>query len=103
MKAKSPFKKEVYQRNAKIYRVLANAKRLEILNTVKHAEASVGALADILHSSSTNVSQHLAVLRHAGLVKTRRDGQTIYYEIIDPQVIESCRILKEFFESRRGK
>jgi DNA-binding transcriptional ArsR family regulator len=40
-----------------------------------------------------NMSQHLAVLRGAGLVSTRRDGSTVYYRLADPRVLEAYRLI----------
>jgi DNA-binding transcriptional ArsR family regulator len=40
------------------------------------------------------MSQHLAVLRRAGLVTTRRDGSTIYYRLADPRVLEAYRLIQ---------
>jgi len=95
---KSPFPKHVYNRNAEIYKILSNPIRLEILNTIKFQEASVEQLVEVLKLRKANVSQHLAMLRHARLVATRRDGLNIYYRIVDPRIIEPCRILKEVWE-----
>lgn len=97
---KSPFLKEVYFRNAGIYRVLANPIRLEILNILKNQEASVEDLIKILKLRKANVSQHLALLRHNRLVTTRRNGLNVYYKISDPRIVEPCRILKEFWQSK---
>ena len=95
---KSPFPKSVYRRNSEIYRVLANPIRLEILNSIKFQELSVEQLIDILGLRKANVSQHLALLRHARLVTARREGLSVYYQIVDPRIIEPCRILKEVWE-----
>jgi ArsR family transcriptional regulator len=79
--------------NAKTYKLLANEKRLEILNNIKYEEKRVEELVKILGVSKANVSQHLALLRHAGIVKTRREGQHVYYKITDPEIIKPCVIL----------
>lgn len=60
---------------------LSNPKRLMILCRLVDGEASVGELAEFSGSAQTAVSQQLAILRNAGLVSTRRDGQTIYYSL----------------------
>lgn len=60
---------------------LANEKRLLLLCQLVDGEKSVGALAESLRLSQSNVSQQLAVLRKDGVVQTRRDGQTIYYAL----------------------
>ena len=94
----SPFPKSVYNRNAEIYKILANPIRLEILNSIKYQRLSVEQLVEILKLRKANVSQHLAMLRHAKLVTCRREGLSVYYEIVDPRIVEPCRILKELWE-----
>jgi ArsR family transcriptional regulator, virulence genes transcriptional regulator len=42
------------------------------------------------------MSQHLAVLRAAGIVATRREGNTVFYRLADPQVLEMYRLLQQF-------
>lgn len=95
--AKSPFPKSVYERNAHLYKILANPKRLEILNILKEHELSVNELAKILGLSKANVSQHLALLRYARAVTVRRNGLNAFYKITDPKIVEPCRIFKELW------
>ena len=90
---KSPFPRSTYERNAGVYRLLANPKRLEILNMIKHRERPVEEMVRALGIPKANISQHLAVLRHARLVSTRRNGLNVYYKLIDPRIVEPCRIL----------
>lgn len=95
---KSPFPKVVYERNAHIYRILANPKRLEILNILKVKELSVEQLRKILKLPKANISQHLALLRHARLVTVRRNGLNVYYKISNPRIVEPCRILRNIWK-----
>ncbi len=92
---KSPLPKEAYQKNAGIYKILANSKRLEILNILKTGEASVEQLIKITKLPKANISQHLALLRHNGLVQTRRVGLNIFYTIIDVRIVAPCKILHQ--------
>lgn len=92
-KIKKPLPRSAYERNAEIYKILANSKRLEILNLLREQEMPVEALVKTLGISKANVSQHLALLRHAKLVTVRRHGLNGYYNIIDPRIVEPCRIL----------
>lgn len=94
---KSPFPKSTYERNAEIYKLLANSKRLEILNLLKLREWSVEELVKILKLSKANISQHLAILRHARLVTVRRNGLNAFYKISDPRIVEPCRILRDLW------
>ena len=91
--------KIAFVNNAKTYKLLANEKRLEILNNIKFEEKRVEELVKILGVSKANVSQHLALLRHAGIVQTRRDGLNIYYKIVDPEIIKPCVILYNLWVS----
>ena len=92
---KSPFSKEVYRKNAELYKVMANAKRLEILNCIVDKEATVNELSKMLGTRKSNTSQHLAYLRYVGLVTTRRQGKNVYYKITNPRIVEPCRIFNE--------
>lgn len=65
---------------------MANAKRLLVMCTLLAGEKSVGDLASIVQLSPAALSQHLGKMRALGLVKTRRDGQTIFYNLASPQV-----------------
>ncbi len=61
LKIKSPLPQEAYDKNANIYKILANPKRLEILNILKTGETSVESLLKITKLSKANLSQHLAL------------------------------------------
>lgn len=93
MKLKSPLPQEAFDKNARIYKILANSKRLEILNNLKTGECGVEKLLEITRLSKANLSQHLALLRHNGLVQTRRKGLNIFYRIVDPRIVAPCKIL----------
>jgi ArsR family transcriptional regulator len=95
MKLKSPLPQEAFDKNANIYKILANSKRLEILNNLKMGELGVEQLLKITKLSKANLSQHLALLRHNGLVQTRRDGLNIYYRIVDARIVAPCKILHD--------
>ena len=98
---RSPFPKAVYIQNAKIYRLLANPKRLEILNFIKDREATVEEMSDLLGVRPANTSQHLTVLRRLKVVTFRRNGRNIYYKIANPRIVEPCRIFKEIREEAK--
>ncbi|QDO89974.1 winged helix-turn-helix transcriptional regulator [Ornithinimicrobium ciconiae] len=82
-----PVPTEVHaQLAAQTFRMLADPTRVKILWALLQEEASVTALAEHIGSSTTAVSQHLAKLRLAGLVDSRRVGTFIYYSAQDPHV-----------------
>ena len=95
MKIKRRLPRSAYERNAITYKILANSKRLEILNLLREQEMPVESLVKELGISKANVSQHLALLRHARLVTVHRIGLNAFYNIIDPRIVEPCRILHQ--------
>jgi DNA-binding transcriptional ArsR family regulator len=81
-------------RFAAVARALGDPKRLCVLESLAGGEASVGELATRVACQVPNMSQHLAVLRSAGLVSARRDGSTVYYRLADPKVLEAYKVLQ---------
>ncbi len=81
-------------RFAAVARALGDPKRLCVLESLAGGEASVGELAVRVACQVPNMSQHLSVLRSAGLVTTRRDGSTVYYRLADPRVLEAYKVLQ---------
>ena len=84
---------ERYRLHAEVCRVLTDPKRLMLLDVLREGEHSVGDLAAELGCNLANASQHLAVLRSAGLVDTRRSGTTILYTLAEPELVEACDVI----------
>lgn len=83
---------------AALLKLLANENRLLILcRLAADGEASVGALTEAVNLSQSALSQHLAKMRDDGLVATRRDGQTIYYRIVDEHAGRLLALLKDIY------
>ncbi len=82
------------QRYAAISRALADAKRLCVLECLARGERSVSELSREASCQVPNMSQHLAVLRSAGLVESRREGNTVLYRLTDPRILEAYRLIK---------
>jgi ArsR family transcriptional regulator len=82
-------------RFAAVARALGDPKRLCVLESLSGGEASVGDLAARVSCQVPNMSQHLAVLRSAGLVTARRDGSTVFYRLADPKVLEAYQLLQD--------
>lgn len=89
-----------YRLHAEVCKVLTDPKRLMIIDALAHGERSVGDLAVVLGVTLSNVSQHLGVMRHAGLVETRRQGTTIVYRLGEPEIVEACRIIDRVIARR---
>jgi DNA-binding transcriptional ArsR family regulator len=96
--------KAIFEMQAEICKTLTNPKRIEILNALKTDERTVTDLVNILGASKANVSQHLAVMRHKGILMTRREGVNIFYRVANPKVIEACALMKEvLFEQHTAR
>ncbi|CAN1725150.1 Transcriptional activator HlyU [Hyphomicrobium sp. 1Nfss2.1] len=91
------------ERAAAFLKALANANRLMILCELKDGERSVSALEGVVPLAQSALSQHLAKLRVEGLVKTRREAQTIYYSLADERIGRLIDTLDDLFCSSRKK
>lgn len=89
--SKNPVKAELYLQFARIGKALSNSNRLELLDLLAQCERPVEALAAQAHLSIANTSQHLQVLREAHLVKARKDGLQVYYQLADESVLSLLR------------
>ncbi|WP_099021141.1 ArsR/SmtB family transcription factor [Mycolicibacterium palauense] len=70
------------------FRMLSDPTRIKILWALLQGESSVACLADLAEVASAVVSQHLAKMRLAGLVKGRRQGTFVYYSAADQTVLQ---------------
>jgi len=82
-------------RAALIARALADPKRLCVVERLADGERSVSDLSRDIGCQVPNMSQHLAVLRSAGLVASRREGSTVFYRLADARVLDAYRLLQQ--------
>jgi ArsR family transcriptional regulator, virulence genes transcriptional regulator len=85
---------EVYRLQAEVLKTLSNAKRLEIVHLLADGPRDVGRLAEELGISQPNVSQHLALMRSAGVVEAEREGREVHYRLSDPDIIVACETMR---------
>lgn len=88
---------------ADLLRVLANEHRLQVLCALRTGELSVRQLAERVGLSQSALSQHLARLRSDRIVAPRRQGQTIFYSIADPDALTLVEALAGVMRRRRGE
>jgi len=88
---------------AEILKTLANPRRLDILHRLAEGPCEVGRLAEEIGASQPNVSQHLSVLRAAGLVEAERDGREVRYRLTDPDVITACAVMRGVLQRRLSR
>lgn len=81
--------------HAELCKAMANEYRLAILYTLREGERCVSDIAVDLDTSVHNVSQHLRILKQRQLVRSRKEGQTVYYSIANPKFVEACTLIRE--------
>ena len=85
---------------AEILKTLANPRRLDIIHRLAMGPCEVGRLAEEIGASQPNISQHLSVLRAAGIVDAERDGREVRYRLTDPDVITACNVMRGVLQRR---
>ena len=86
-----------------LFRALADPTRLRLLNLIADREICVCYLVEILRMSQPKVSRHLAYLRRAGMVASRREGKWMHYRLAMPKDEIAARILQETLKHLREK
>lgn len=81
-------RRRLYQLQAQLLRALAHPARIEILELLRDGERCVCEFESLLGLRQPNISQHLAVLRTAGLTVTRREGLRVLYSVADPAIFD---------------
>jgi DNA-binding transcriptional ArsR family regulator len=94
------FKDRIYEQFARIGKALSSPKRLEVIDLLAQGERSVEDVAGATAMPVANASQHLQVLRAAGMVEVRREGKRAYYRLADEGVYEAWRAVRGLGERR---
>lgn len=89
---------ELLRLHASVCKGLADAKRLLIIDALRDGEMAVNDICDALDLPQANVSQHLAILRDKGLVRTQRDGQRVLYSLSSPKITQAMDLLREVMD-----
>jgi len=87
--------REGFELEADLIRVLANPKRLMIVDLLGRGPSTVTEIAESLRLSLQNTSQHLRVMKDRGIVRAHRDGREVRYAVTSPVISESCRLVRE--------
>jgi rhodanese-related sulfurtransferase len=93
-------KTALFDEFARVAKALASGRRIELLDVLANGERTVEALAGEVGLSVANTSQHLQVLRQAGLVTGRRHGTAVRYRLAGPEVFELWRALRTLAADR---
>lgn len=86
---------DIMKKHATLCRVLGHTGRLMIMELIEVGEKSVGDISEGIGASISTTSQHLRLLRDNNVVTTRREGQTIYYSLKHPELLQACRLIRK--------
>ena len=94
---------EIDTLQAEVMKVLAHPRRLQLLHRLAAGPTSVASLAGELGMTQPNTSQHLALMRAAGVVEAERSGREVRYRLSDPDVVVACGVMRGVLERRIGR
>lgn len=86
---------KVFELHADLLKALAHPRRLEIIQLLRENEHPVTDIHTMLDLPQANISQHLMILKNAGVLVSRRDGKQIFYQLADKKVCKACDLLRE--------
>lgn len=90
----------IYERQAQICKAFANPVRLVILDLVSKGEVKSADLQETLGITKANLSQHLTVLRTAGIIVMRREGKQVFCSLAMPEVKQACETVHKVLQSQ---
>ncbi len=93
---------QIYQYHAEMCKVFSHPKRLELINTIRDQEMSAGDLGERLGLTPAALSQHLTMMKERRILASRKEGNSVYYRIANPRLLEAFDLLREImFEQIR--
>jgi rhodanese-related sulfurtransferase len=95
-------KRELFDAFALVGRAMSSGRRVELLDLLANGERGVDSLAEQLDLSVANASQHLQILKHAGLVVSRREGTSVRYRLASPEVFAFLSAFRALASARIG-
>ncbi len=90
---------EISQFKAEFFKALAHPLRIRILDALRGGEVGVNELSAHLKVEQSNLSQQLAVLRGRNIVVGRKEGNSVYYSVPDPEIFRLLDVAKKIFNN----
>jgi DNA-binding transcriptional ArsR family regulator len=91
---------QVFERQATICKAFANPVRLHLLDLLGKGEWVVGDLQQELGISKANLSQHLTILRSAGVIVTQRNGKQVICSLAIPEIKQACTLIRNVLKAQ---
>jgi DNA-binding transcriptional ArsR family regulator len=99
-RGQSSEREAIYAMQAEICRVLGHRRRIQILDLLAEGEKSTAELLRALGVNKVNLSQHLALLKRAGLIETLHQGRAASYRLSFTEIKDACRLIREVLAAR---
>ena len=93
----------IYEMQAEVSKTMSHPIRLAILHLLKDGEKTVTDLIEAIGASQSNISQHLSLMRQRQIVKTRKVGSTVYYQVSSPKISQACDMVREVLIEQLNK
>ena len=91
---------QIFKLHSSLLKAISHPKRLEIIHLLRDQELCVNEILEMLGLPQANLSQHLIILRDAGIVSTRKEGKQIYYKLVHKNIIKASDLLREILIKR---
>ncbi len=91
---------KIFQMQCDICKALGHPVRLAIVDRLNDHETAAADLIGDLGTSKANLSKHMGLLIHAGIVEARRDGRQIFYRLTDPDIHKACTLMRSILYRR---
>ncbi len=100
LQAEKTAQHRILEMQCRICKALAHPLRLAIVDRLNAEEASACDLIAEFEVSKANLSKHMSLLVHAGIVESRRDGRQQLYHITDPEIHKTCALMRKILYRR---
>ncbi|NCO12411.1 MAG: hypothetical protein COZ34_02900 [Candidatus Pacebacteria bacterium CG_4_10_14_3_um_filter_34_15] len=94
---------QVFKLQEELLKSLAHSRRLEIVNLLRDSSMNVGEIYTMLDLPQANVSQHLQILRDAGVVEAKKTGKTVVYSITNRKFLKACDLIREILLEKHSE
>jgi ArsR family transcriptional regulator, virulence genes transcriptional regulator len=98
--AEKTLMKKIFQMQCEICKALGHPIRLAIVDRLHSGEAAASELISALEMSKANLSKHISLLVHGGIVESRKEGRQIYYRLTDPEIHKACAVMRSILYRR---
>jgi len=91
------FNEDQIEQTSRAMKAMSHPLRLKIISVLGDQEVSVQDIVEQVGTSQSNISQHLAIMRDKGVLRTRKDANRVYYRVGDIRTLDVLKMMREVF------